>query len=245
MDVNWTWTFLKLKFIIRKLFSIFLLGAWNKQDRVGWCHCINVSKTELFLQLSPAGKGLQKPFQLIELVKCLNYMPCNCISSAQDILCCRRDYIMRVRPSVETPPSQLMDALPALTWALLWQPLSALFHCLSLKLLASNRQFIKPLIPLESSWNKPEFFKVSFPFPSTPLPLFFVFLWNPPGVERPSAAPSPPRSLVHPQQCAIFHRVYFIGWLLAGIWHHWPPLIDELSSHSAAPHAPGVSLTQR
>ena len=108
---------------------------------------------------------------------------------------------------------------------------------ISLKLMASNRQFIKPLIPLESSQNRPVFFKASFPLhdappPPPPFPLFFVSLspplsQEPPGVERPAAAPSPPRLLVSSERCAIFHRVCFIGWLLACIWHRWPPLIDE------------------
>lgn len=96
---------------------------------------------------------------------------------------------------------------PSHTWALLWQPHSALLHCLSLELLVSSRHFIKPLIPTESSWNRPKFFKVSFPSP------FCV-------VFRDQLYPSPPCSLVSPRQCAIFHHV---GQLLAKIWHHLTP----------------------
>lgn len=70
---------------------------------------------------------------------------------------------MEVRPPDEILPAPLADEGPALTWALLWRPPSLAPLLIGLKRLTSNRQFIKPLIPFESSWTRPEVWAASSP----------------------------------------------------------------------------------
>lgn len=92
-----------------------------------------------------------------------------------------------------------------------------------------NRHFIKSLIPTERSWNRLKFFKVSLPLlksSSTLAPLFVLCSgsnW----------------SYLLPVCTVPSFIIMADSWQKPAIT--WPPLIDEVSSHSAPPHTSIIS----